>query len=76
MDAAELVDAWRVYPRLLLGGYGYICWHLTMWYEALKVPTTEQSAFAGAIVGLAVPLSGLYMGIGGKDWSKSEAHAE
>lgn len=69
LAVAEVMDAWRIYPRLLLSGYGYMCWHLTMWYEALPVPTTEQSGFAGAIIGLAVPLTGWYMSTG-RRWDK------
>lgn len=71
LDGAEALDALRIFPRLILTGYGYLCWHLTIWFEALKIPSTEQMAFAGAVIGLATPLVGLYMATGRK-WGKDD----
>jgi len=74
LDMAEVMDAWRIFPRLILIAYGFMCGHLAVWYEALKVPTSEQSAFAGAIIAMATPLAGLYFN-SGRDWTKkNEAH--
>lgn len=64
LDLAELIDAWRFFPRVVLTAYGYLCWHTHGWYTAIKVPTTEQTAFATAIIGLAVPLTAFYMQTG------------
>jgi len=36
------------------------------WYTAILTPTTEQTAYATAIIGLCVPLLGWYMNTGRK----------
>jgi hypothetical protein len=36
MAVAELVDAWRVVPRLIAAGYGYMCWKVVVWYMKLE----------------------------------------
>jgi phosphate/sulfate permease len=66
LDLAEITDAWRLVPRMVLAAYGAMCWQLTAWYMALKAPTTEQMAFVSLIVGLAVPLTNFYMSTGRK----------
>ena len=33
---AEWIDAWRVIPRLLVAGYGYLVWMVVHWYMNLK----------------------------------------
>lgn len=35
LTAAELFDAWRTVPRLLVLGYGYMCWAIVEWYMSL-----------------------------------------
>lgn len=64
LDLAEIADAWRIFPRAVLFAYGYLCWDLNQWFQALKTPSTEQMAYVTAIVGLAVPLTGWYMSTG------------
>lgn len=66
LDLAEVGDAWRLVPRTVLACYGTLCWFVFDWYSALKVPTTEQTAFATSVIGLAVPLTAFYMQTGRK----------
>jgi hypothetical protein len=33
---AEMIDAWRVVPRLLVGGYAYLVYLTVKWYMALE----------------------------------------
>ena len=61
LDAAEITDAWRIFPRLFLTGYGLLCWELAKWVMAKADISASQSAFATAIIGLAVPLTAFYM---------------
>lgn len=55
LSAAEVVDAWRVWPRLLLIGYCYFVFTLTeklvTWYMGL--PAAERSLEAS---GMAVAI--------------------
>lgn len=36
LAVAELVDAWRVVPRLLIGAYGYLVFKVVKWYMVLE----------------------------------------
>ena len=36
LTSAELFDAWRVVPRLLVAAYGWLCWEIVAWYMDLK----------------------------------------
>lgn len=37
LAVAEFVDAWRIIPRIIMGGYGYlIYWVVVEWYTKLK----------------------------------------
>lgn len=69
LSFAESADALRTFPRIFLGCYAYLCWDLSRWFMALKVPTAEQTAFVTAVIGLAVPLTGWYMSTG-RRWDK------
>ncbi len=66
LDAAEILDAYRVFPRVFLFAYGALCWHMVEWAMTLKDLSTQQAGFVSAIVGLAVPLTGWYMSTGRK----------
>ncbi|MCH8505062.1 MAG: hypothetical protein LAT50_12145 [Ectothiorhodospiraceae bacterium] len=65
---AEVMDAWRVVPRLLMLLYGYICWMTWQWFTALPDPGGEQSAFAAVIWGAAAVWWGHYVKTG-RDWA-------
>ena len=38
---AEWVDAWRLVPRALVGGYAYLVYAVTRWYMALEPKMIE-----------------------------------
>jgi hypothetical protein len=69
LDLAEVTDAWRIFPRLFLAGYGLLCWELAKWVMSKPDVSASQASFAGAIIGLAVPLTGFYMQ-SGRTWNK------
>ena len=77
LDLAEVVDAWRVVPRLVLlsfsGLIGYTNVDVLHWYMAL--PAAERSAQVTAVIGIIIPsLSGLAVYVyriyasGGRRW--------
>lgn len=66
LDYAEVTDAWRVVPRLLLGGYAYLVWYFSMWYHLLPDPTDNQKWFIGAIWAAAAGLTKWYFDSGRK----------
>ncbi len=36
LSLAEMVDSWRIFPRILLGGYIYLLYKTISWYMALE----------------------------------------
>lgn len=64
---AELVDAYRLAPRLILAQYSYWLWDAYQWYIHLAVPTTEQTALLATIVGFAGVIFGFYSK-SGREW--------
>lgn len=41
LTSAELFDAWRVVPRLLVTAYGWLCWEIVSWYMRLTPSIIE-----------------------------------
>jgi hypothetical protein len=54
LDIAEIIDAYRVVPRILLFGwmvfYMYYTWGLTEMFFAITAPTAGQSAFVTTVI--------------------------
>lgn len=66
LDAAEVADAWRLVPRLLMAGYGWMLWSTWVWFRALEDPTVAQSAYVSTLWGAAAVVSGFYFNTGRK----------
>jgi hypothetical protein len=66
-DLAELMDVWRVVPRLLLLAYGYLVWHVVKWYMTIPDPTSSQTTLVTVIAGLSTAVIGLYQS-SGRNW--------
>jgi hypothetical protein len=82
MDIAEVIDALRVFPRIVLGGYmvlvGILACYLTWWYAHLPAVerTIEVTAFYGMLTGGLFGLAAFVFKIysdGGVDWDKRRA---
>jgi len=83
LDIAEVVDALRIFPRLLVGVYFatavWVVTYLTTWYchVAPAERTVEVTAFfamlTGGLFGLSTYLFKLYAD-GGRDWDKYRAN--
>jgi hypothetical protein len=41
MAVAEMVDNWRVIPRLIAAGYAYMMWKVVQWYMNLQPQMME-----------------------------------
>lgn len=62
LDGAEVTDAYRVVPRLILFGYSFwtiqVVWYVLHWYTAL--PSAERSLEAsGLAAGVITAVTGL-----------------
>lgn len=60
IDIADVIDAYRIVPRLILIGYGFLIYEMYTWFTALEDPNTQQAAFVSTIVGVSSAVSGLY----------------
>jgi MFS superfamily sulfate permease-like transporter len=59
---SQMVDSWRIFPRLFLSVYIYLLYYCTMWFMALETPTLEQSGLISIVVGSGAAWFGLYAG--------------
>jgi hypothetical protein len=65
----ELLNRWRIWPRLIITLYGLAFYRTTEWFMALPDPTNAQSAFVSVIVGAGAGFFGIY--VNGKESSSS-----
>lgn len=66
MRLAEVIDAWRIVPRVMVIAYGFICWQTFQWFTGLPDPTVAQTTFATGIWGAAAAWFGFYVNSGRK----------
>ena len=66
LSIAEAIDAFRLIPRLLVGGYAWLVYKVVMWYMALPDPTTQHAALVTTVVSMAAAIIGLYSSTGRK----------
>lgn len=67
LEAAEVADAWRLIPRAMLVGYGYMLWVTGEWFMALPEPSGPQSAYVSVLWGAAAAVTGFYFN-SGRSW--------
>ena len=66
---SNMVDAWRIFPRIFISVYIFLLYYCTMWFMALETPSFEQSGLISIVVGAGAAWFGLYAG-SGKDKTK------
>ena len=59
---SNMIDAWRIFPRLFLTVYIFLLYYATMWFMDLPDPSLEQSGLISVIVGAGAAWFGLYAG--------------
>jgi hypothetical protein len=59
---AEVIDNFRVVPRLIMVAYIYAFYQSTNWFMTLTDPSNAQAAFISTIVGAGAAFFGLYVG--------------
>lgn len=69
LDVAEVIDAHRVFPKIFVFGYGWLCWHVALWYMGLKDPSMQQTTFVTIVVSVFAPLFNWYSQ-GGRKWGQ------
>ena len=61
MITPELLNRWRIWPRLIITLYGLAFYRTTEWFMALEEPTNAQSAFVSVIIGAGAGFFGIYV---------------
>ena len=64
LDFSEVIDAFRLVPRILLIAVGFLVWHVVEWFMALKEPSTQQATLVATITGIIPAVIGLYQNSG------------
>lgn len=59
---AQMIDSWRIFPRMFLSVYIFLLYYSTIWFMELPNPTLEQSGLISIIVGAGAAWFGLYAG--------------
>ena len=59
---SQMIDAYRIFPRVFLSVYIYLLYFCTMWFMELETPTFEQSGLISIVVGAGAAWFGLYAG--------------
>ena len=62
---ARLINCFRIVPRLLVAGYGWLMWDVSQWFMSLDAPSGTQAAFVSTLVGASAAVFGLYVNSGG-----------
>lgn len=63
-DYSVEFNKWRIVPRLMIAGYGYLLWDISQWFMSLSDPTGAQAAFVSTLVGASAAVFGLYTNSG------------
>ena len=59
---SQMIDSWRIFPRMFLSVYMYLLYYCSFWFMELDVPTLEQSGLISIVVGAGAAWFGLYAG--------------
>jgi hypothetical protein len=62
--APQYLDQWRIWPRMFIVFYFWLCMQTAMWFMDLPDPTNAQAGFAGAVISAGAAWFGLYVNSG------------
>jgi hypothetical protein len=63
-EIPEMLDNWRVIPRLLIFMYAVVFYQTMNWFMLLDNPNNAQAGFVSVIVGAGAAWFGLYVNSG------------
>ena len=63
-EIPEMLDNWRVIPRLLIFLYAVVFYQTMTWFMGLPDPNNAQAGFVSVIVGAGAAWFGLYVNSG------------
>jgi len=60
IDGAEIIDAYRIFPRIFFGAYIWLCFYIAMWAMGLPTVSVEQAGIVSVIIGAGAAWFGMY----------------
>lgn len=67
MPFYDLLNKYRIVPRIMVSGYGYMLVQTSDWFMALPDPTGPQAAFISTIWGASAAFFGFYLNSGNRN---------
>jgi len=58
----EMLDSWKILPRLMMLAVTVMCFQVTQWYMSLPSPSIEQSGFCSVVFGCLSASFAIWMG--------------
>lgn len=63
---AEILDAYRILPRLFMAGYGWLVYDTELWFRSIESPTAVHGAAHATVWGAAAIITAWYLNTGRK----------
>ena len=64
LQFADVIDAYRLFPRAFIGTYLYLLIQTTQWFMTLPEPNASQAGLISVVVGAGAAWFGLYTSTG------------
>ena len=64
LEFADVIDAYRIFPRAFIATYLYLLIETTQWFMTLPDPNTSQAGLISVVVGAGAAWFGLYTSTG------------
>ena len=66
LERADLLDAYRIVPRLWMAGFAWLLVDVTWWFKALPDPSSEQTFLVSTVWGAGGWITMMYFNSGRK----------
>ena len=66
MITPQLVNEWRILPRVIVALFMYLCYWVASWYMNLGDPSTQQAAFVSTVFATVPMVFNFYCQTGDK----------
>lgn len=64
LQFADVIDAYRIFPRAFIATYLYLLIETTQWFMSLPEPNASQAGLISVVVGAGAAWFGLYTSTG------------
>jgi len=58
---AQMIDVMKLTRRATLISYAYLTWTVSQWFMSVPDPSTAQTAFASAVIGMCPAMLAFYV---------------